>query len=46
LWEVVPDAMRSALHRHDEIVRAVVESHGGYVFATGGDGFAVAFARR
>jgi len=45
LWDAAPDAMRSALHRHDEIVRAAVESHGGYVFATGGDGFAVAFAR-
>jgi predicted ATPase len=31
--------------RHDELVRAAVEAHGGYVFAPGGDGFAVAFAR-
>jgi predicted ATPase len=31
--------------RHDELVRSAVESRGGYVFATGGDGFGVAFAR-
>src|SRR5262249_45362210 len=37
--------MRLALGCHDAIVRASVESHGGYVFATGGDGFAAAFAR-
>jgi predicted ATPase len=31
--------------RHDELVRRAVEAQGGYVFSTGGDGFAVAFAR-
>jgi class 3 adenylate cyclase len=36
--------MRVALERHDAIVRDTVEGHGGYLFATGGDGFAVAFA--
>lgn len=35
--------MAAALERHDKIVRAVVDDHDGYVFATGGDGFAVAF---
>lgn len=44
LWEDRPDEMRAALARHDEIVRASIEGHGGHVFATGGDGFAVAFA--
>ncbi|HWS92243.1 MAG TPA: adenylate/guanylate cyclase domain-containing protein, partial [Mycobacterium sp.] len=45
LWEASPDAMRSALVRHDSIVRSTIAEHGGYVFATGGDGFAAAFAR-
>jgi len=36
--------MRMALIRHDAIVREFVEPYGGYVFATGGDGFGVAFA--
>jgi predicted ATPase/class 3 adenylate cyclase len=45
LWEEEPVAMRTALARHDEILRSVIEAHGGYVFSTGGDGFAVAFAR-
>jgi predicted ATPase/class 3 adenylate cyclase len=45
LWESDPDSMRLALERHDEAVRAAVDAHGGRVFATGGDGFAVGFAR-
>jgi predicted ATPase/class 3 adenylate cyclase len=45
LWESDPDAMRSALARHDQILRTAIEGHGGFVFATGGDGFAVAFHR-
>ncbi len=45
LWESVPDAMRTALARRDEIVREAVEDRTGWVFATGGDGIAVAFAR-
>jgi predicted ATPase/class 3 adenylate cyclase len=45
LWEATPDAMSEALERHDSIVRSVIESAGGYVFSTGGDGFAAAFAR-
>jgi predicted ATPase/class 3 adenylate cyclase len=45
LWESAPDAMRVALARHDEILRGAIESHGGYVFATGGDGFGAAFGR-
>ena len=44
LWEQYPTEMRGALARHDEIVRSSIEAHGGYVFATGGDGFAAAFA--
>jgi predicted ATPase/class 3 adenylate cyclase len=45
LWELAPDAMRTAVARHDEIVRGAIEAHGGYVFATGGDGFGAAFGR-
>jgi class 3 adenylate cyclase len=45
LWESVPSTMGTAIERHDELLRSAVESHGGYVFSTGGDGFAVAFAR-
>src|SRR5262249_29958251 len=45
LWESVPSAMGRAMGRHDELVRSTVEARGGYVFSTGGDSFAVAFAR-
>jgi predicted ATPase len=45
LWEHEPAAMRAALARHDAIVQRAIEAHGGYVFATGGDGSAAAFAR-
>jgi len=45
LWQSVPEAMRLALQRHDLIVRAAIEAHGGYVFSRAGDGFAAAFAR-
>jgi predicted ATPase len=37
--------MRSALAVHDQIVRGALESEGGLVFATGGDGFGAAFSR-
>jgi predicted ATPase len=37
--------MRSGLERHDSILRRAAEGHGGYVFSTGGDGFAAAFSR-
>ena len=43
LWEAHPQAMRSALARHDAIVRDAIESHGGYVVKTTGDGFHAAF---
>jgi predicted ATPase/class 3 adenylate cyclase len=45
LWESHPGAMRTALEMHDAILRDIVDSHGGYVFATGGDGVCAAFAR-
>ena len=39
-----PEAMRSALVRHDEILRTAIESHAGYVVKTMGDGFHAAFS--
>jgi predicted ATPase len=45
LWEEQPDIMRAAVAKHDELVRAVIDTNEGYVFATGGDGYAAAFAR-
>jgi predicted ATPase/class 3 adenylate cyclase len=45
LWEIAPEAMRSALERHDMILDQAMGRHQGYVFATGGDGFAAAFTR-
>jgi predicted ATPase/class 3 adenylate cyclase len=45
LWETAPAAMRDALARHDEILRTAMQSHGGHVFSTGGDGVAAAFSR-
>jgi len=44
LWEEQPEAMRAALARHDEILRNAVESHGGHVVKTTGDGLHAAFA--
>jgi predicted ATPase len=35
--------MRVALARHDALLRAVIEAHGGYVFKTVGDAFCAAF---
>jgi predicted ATPase/DNA-binding SARP family transcriptional activator len=40
-----PGQRTASMARHDEVVRAAVERHGGYVFATGGDSFGVAFHR-
>lgn len=45
LWQSHATAMQAALPRHDQLLRSVFARHGGQVFATGGDGFAVAFAR-
>jgi predicted ATPase/class 3 adenylate cyclase len=45
LWERAPSSMRTAVERHDEMVRAAMGERGGLVFSTSGDGFAVAFQR-
>jgi predicted ATPase/class 3 adenylate cyclase len=43
LWQDEPEAMRPALARHDEIVRSAIETHGGRVVKTTGDGAHAAF---
>ncbi|MGI9625126.1 MAG: winged helix-turn-helix domain-containing protein, partial [Acidimicrobiales bacterium] len=45
LWRDQPDQMTVALARHDEIVKQAIADHDGYIFSTGGDGFAAAFHR-
>src|SRR3954453_9718899 len=44
LWEADPAAMRDALVRHDCLLQEVLESSGGRVFKTTGDGFCAVFA--
>lgn len=44
LWELHPAAMRSALARHDAILRDAITRSGGVVFKTAGDAFHAAFA--
>src|SRR5215210_6075208 len=43
-WEAHPKTMRSALARHDTILRSSIEQHEGYVFKTMGDAFCAAFS--
>ena len=43
LWEHHTLPMKAALARHGQIIRACIESHGGYVFKTVGDAFCAAF---
>ena len=42
-WEAYPAAMKEAVRRHDALVRASIERHGGTVFKTVGDAFCAAF---
>ena len=44
LWEQEPDSMRTALARHDELLRSAIESHGGFVVKGRGDGVHAVFA--
>jgi predicted ATPase/class 3 adenylate cyclase len=44
-WERNRGAMQEALRRHNAILRAAIEQHGGRVFKTVGDAFCAAFAR-
>jgi class 3 adenylate cyclase len=43
LWQADEAAMRSALSRHDQLLRMVVAEHEGRVFSAMGDGMAAAF---
>src|SRR6201997_2459569 len=45
LWEQHPDAMRRALAQHDDLLRAAVQSYGGHVVKTTGDGLFAVFGR-
>lgn len=44
LWEQDPEAMKSAMIRHDELVEKAIVANQGDVFARMGDGMAAAFA--
>jgi predicted ATPase/class 3 adenylate cyclase len=44
-WEESRAAMAQALRRHDELLRAAIEKHDGYVFNTVGDAFCAVFSR-
>jgi predicted ATPase/class 3 adenylate cyclase len=44
LWQLYPSAMQTILARHDELVRAAIETNNGQVVKTTGDGFHAAFA--
>ncbi len=43
-WEKDADGMRVALAAHDEVLRAAIEAHGGWLFKHTGDGVCAAFA--
>jgi class 3 adenylate cyclase len=43
-WEADPDGMRAALAAHDEVLRQVIEAHGGWLFKHTGDGVCAAFS--
>src|SRR5919106_7022633 len=45
LWEKHPNAMQDALAKHDSILRGAIESHGGQVIKTTGDGIHVVFEK-
>ena len=44
LWEANPETMRSALERHDAIIRSAIAESGGEVVKTTGDGLMAVFA--
>src|SRR5689334_12378284 len=44
LWEQHPEAMKSALARHDVLLRQAIEAINGYIFKTIGDAFCAAFS--
>ena len=42
-WEHAPAAMKAAMARHDALLRAAIDGHGGAVFRTMGDAVCAAF---
>ncbi len=44
LWEESRDVMQHAMPCHDELLRDAVESHGGFIVKTTGDGFHAVFS--
>jgi class 3 adenylate cyclase len=45
-WELDAESMRAALVAHDEVLRAAIEAHGGFLFSHTGYGVVAAFRRR
>ena len=43
LWEQHPEAMKSALAKHDSILKKTIESNHGNIIKTTGDGFHAVF---
>jgi predicted ATPase/class 3 adenylate cyclase len=43
LWEESRDVMQNAMQRHDELLRDAVESNGGFIVKSTGDGFHAVF---
>ncbi len=43
-WEHYPEAMRTALARHDSLLRSVITAHNGFVFKMVGDAVCAAFS--
>lgn len=43
LWEQHPEAMKSALAKHDSILKEVIESNHGHIIKTTGDGVHAVF---
>jgi predicted ATPase/class 3 adenylate cyclase len=43
-WEERPEAMVSALQRHDRLLRGAIEANRGHIFKTVGDAFCAAFS--
>ncbi len=42
-WEADAEGMRKALAAHDDVLRWVIEAHGGWLFKHTGDGLCAAF---
>jgi predicted ATPase len=43
-WEADPETMRVELAAHDDVLRSMVEAHGGWLFKHTGDGVCAAFS--